>query len=145
MKALVIAIVCVGLAVVVATIIIGSKTFDGTVVDKPYERGIQWDKTQKALKDFTVTTETKTLGRGPNLFVFSIKPNVEPAPKIDSVAVTVTKPVTTRFDWTYEAKLQPDGRYNAIIDVPDYGPWEIRVSFVANDLTLSYTFSYYVR
>lgn len=145
MKALIIAIVVIGLAVVIGTIFIGSKTFDGTVVDKPYETAIKYDKIQKISKDYSVVIENQILGMGRNTLVFSIKSETKDTAKITGVVVTITKPTTTRFDWNYEAKLQPDGRYNAQIDLPDRGQWEIRVVFTANGEVLTYPFFYYVR
>ncbi len=145
MKLLIITIVFIGIAVVVGTIFIGAKTFDGTVVDMPYERGINYDKTQRALKDFSVVSENQVLLRGDNQFVFSIKPNTERPLKIDSAAVTITKPSTNRFDWTYEAKPQPEGKYIALIKLPDHGRWEIRVSFMVDNQLLTYPFLYNVR
>jgi len=46
MKVLIVLIVIIGLAAVLSTILIGDRLFDGTVVDKPYDRGVNWDKIQ---------------------------------------------------------------------------------------------------
>ncbi len=145
MKALIIAIVVIGLAVVIGTIFIGTKTFDGTVVDKPYEKAIKYDKIQKLSKDYSVVIENQILGMGRNTLVFSIKSETKDPSKISGVVVTITKPVTTRFDWNYEATLQPDGRYIAPIELPDRGQWEIRIVFTADGEVLTYPFLYYVR
>lgn len=145
MKALIVAIVVIGLAVVIGTIFIGSKTFDGTVVDKPYDKGIKYDKTQKALKDYKVVVENEILGMGKNTIVFSIKSDTKDISKISDAVVTITKPTTTKFDWNYEAIRQPDGKYQALIELPDRGQWEIRVVFNVEGEVLTYPFLYNVR
>ncbi|HIJ59253.1 MAG TPA: hypothetical protein HPP56_01350, partial [Nitrospirae bacterium] len=57
MKVLIVLIVIIGLAVVLSTIFIGDRLFDGTVVDKPYDRGVNWDKTQAKKQKLIVTSE----------------------------------------------------------------------------------------
>jgi len=42
-----IGIVSCGAGSVVTTVIVGSRSFEGIVVDKPYERGLSWDREQK--------------------------------------------------------------------------------------------------
>ncbi len=47
MKTLIVAIVLIGLSSVAASIIVGSRMFDGTVTEKPYETGLMWDQIQR--------------------------------------------------------------------------------------------------
>ncbi|MCX8070790.1 MAG: FixH family protein [Thermodesulfovibrionales bacterium] len=145
MKLLIIATLIIGLLVVVGTIIIGDKLFDGTVVDKPYDKGIKWDKTQSVQQKIIVTPETKALAKGTNLFVFTITKNDGTPVKLPVVSVTRTRPHTTRFDWTEEARLNADNKYSTNIDINDFGQWQIRVSFDYENETLSYVFPYMVK
>lgn len=145
MKLLIVLITVLGLAVVLGTVIIGGTLFDGTVVDKPYDKGIKWDKTQSVQQKIFVNAETKALAKGANLFIFTIT-NKEGLPlNIKNVSVTRTRPHTTRFDWTEEANMSEGNKYVAKMDINDYGQWQIRVSFDYENETLSYVFPFMVK
>ncbi|HIJ59646.1 MAG TPA: hypothetical protein HPP56_03410 [Nitrospirae bacterium] len=92
-----------------------------------------------------VTTETKGLAKGANQFIFTII-NKEGQPvKLNNISVTRTRPHTTRFDWTEEAKPMEGSKYAAKIDIEDFGQWQIRVSFDYENETLSYVFPFMVK
>ncbi len=146
MKAILISIPFMVVVVVIAIFFVLTDSPESTKTEKPKVKSPLTETKQRTLKDsFNVIPDNKVLSKGRNLFLFAIKQNNEKAYAIDSAVVTITKPTTTRFDWSYEAKLQPDGKYGTILDIPDFGQWEIRVSFMVNNETLTYPLYYTVR
>ncbi|MCX8027278.1 MAG: hypothetical protein N3A62_05435 [Thermodesulfovibrionales bacterium] len=95
-------------------------------------------------KDFIVNVETKSLGKGENLFVFSITHTTIPNPNIGTVTVTIGRPTTNAFDRSFVANKVSDNRYMALIDLRDKWEWEVRVSFNFEDKTYSYKYTYYI-
>ncbi|MFQ3573666.1 MAG: hypothetical protein SNJ53_03430 [Thermodesulfovibrionales bacterium] len=95
-------------------------------------------------KDFIVDVETKSLGKGENVFKFSIRHKEIPNPKIDAVIVTVGRPTTNVFDRSFTAKKISDYDYMVIFDLRDKWEWEVRVSFIFEDNTYSYKYTYYI-
>jgi nitrogen fixation protein FixH len=145
MKILIFIVVVIVIAVIVGTIYIGSKTFDGTVVDKPYEIGIKYDKIQKALKDFNVSVENEILKRGKNTFIFSITSETKDTQNLSNILVIITKPTTSKYDRSFNTVRLPNGKYQAEIELPHKGQWEIRVVFNVDSEELTYPFLYNVQ
>ena len=70
MKAALIIVTLIGLSAVIGAVIVGRSTFDGTVVDRPYERGLEYDAVQreKAASGWSVHIATPSfrVGRNPS-------------------------------------------------------------------------------
>ncbi len=128
MKKLIIVIFISVLVLTTATIIVGSRSFDGLVVDKPYETGLAWDETrrQKALLGLTVASVGGPYQVGRNRAVFALRNNDRIA-RDAVVSLRVTRPSTSALDRTYRCERRQDGKYQADIDLPQYGSWDLIV------------------
>jgi nitrogen fixation protein FixH len=126
MRTLIIAVSIIAVGATIGTIVVGGRSFDGLVVEKPYETGLDWDKTQeqKARLGWTVSTNGNFLAGGNELLISVADGN---GVKLRDAVVTVkvTRPSTVHYDKTYQTALQPDGRYRATIDLPFYGNWDV--------------------
>ncbi len=130
MKVFIILIVIVGIAAVVGTIIVGSRSFDGLVVDKPYDRGLQWDQEQRDLIESGLRTEItgKTLQVGVNdITAVVLSKKGEPL-KEKHLTIRVSRPSTARYDRMYQAERKQNGQFIARgVSLPLSGAWDIDI------------------
>lgn len=127
--------VCVlALAATIGTIIVGTRSFEGIVVEKPYEAGLAWDETerQKAKLGWKVAVEGALFRTGENeLILDAVDKSGQPLANA-AVTATVSRPSTRDFDKTYAAVQQKDGCYRALVVFPLYGAWDITIDVVRN-------------
>jgi nitrogen fixation protein FixH len=117
------------LASTIATIVVGTRTFEGIVVDKPYETGLAWDETakQKSLLGWKVVFPATQFTEGRNDLFFTVLDR-NGAPLSEAAAVvSISRPSTGAFDKTYQTRREQDGRYHAVIDLPLHGNWEVTI------------------
>jgi nitrogen fixation protein FixH len=117
------------LAATIGAIVVGSRSFEGTVVDKSYETGLQWDEARRNRESlgWSAVVQEATYKTGKNDLIVILR-DKNGAPLSDAVAsVAVSRPSTRAFDRTYHTVLQPNGRYRAEIDLPLYGNWEVTI------------------
>lgn len=122
------------LAATIGTIIVGTRSFEGIVVDKPYEAGLAWDEQErkKTMLGWTVSVEDARFRTGENeLVIGAIDKSGQPLANV-AVTVTVSRPSTQDFDKTYAAVRQEDGRYRALVAFPLYGSWDITIDVMRN-------------
>jgi len=128
MRSLIIAVCIIALAATIGTIIVGSRMFEGLVVERPYETGLQWDEMQKraASLGWKITIETGSFRRGTN--ELRLKVTDRHGSPLDglAVAVTLSRPSTRDYDRTY--RMTPESRdcYRASIVIPLGGQWDLR-------------------
>ena len=125
---IIIVLICIlALAATIGAIVVGSRSFEGIVVDKPYEAALSWDKERRNQErlGWSVVLQKATYKTGKNdLIVLVLDKNG--APLSDAVvSVAVSRPSTRAFDSTYRTVVQPNGRYLAAIDLPLYGNWDV--------------------
>ncbi|MGE5808831.1 MAG: FixH family protein [Nitrospirota bacterium] len=122
--------VCIlALAATIGTIIVGTRSFEGIVVDKPYETGLAWDETerQKAKLGWKVDVEGTRFRTGENeLIIDAVDRRGKPLEDA-VVTATVSRPSTRDLDKTYAAVRQKSGRYRALVVFPLYGAWDITI------------------
>jgi nitrogen fixation protein FixH len=128
MRTLITLVCIVGLAATIGPILVGLDSFEGIVVEKPYEAGLAWDRTMqnKAKLGWTVTLQNPQFKTGRNeLSLLVIDKNN--APLTDAVVhVTVSRPSTRQYDRTYSlAQLSDKNSYRAFIDLPLKGGWDL--------------------
>jgi nitrogen fixation protein FixH len=127
--------VCIlALAATIGAIIVGTRSFEGIVVDKPYETGLAWDETerQKAKLGWKVVVEGTRFRTGENeLTIDAADKNGQPLANA-AVTITVSRPSTRDFDKTYTAVRQQNGRYRASVAFPRYGAWDIIIDVSRN-------------
>jgi nitrogen fixation protein FixH len=134
MRIFIILISIIAIGITITTIVIGVKTFDGTVVERPYETGLAWDATHrnKERLGWKILLKNAPFRRGKNDLLVTILDR-DSRPVADAfVNVTVSRPSTGSFDSTYPARRELDGRYRVSIDLPKFGYWDIRVKVSRN-------------
>jgi len=132
MRTAIILICILALAATIGTIIVGTRSFEGIVVEKPYEAGLAWDETRqrKAKLGWTVTVQGAPLRIGGNeLLISAYDRNRSPIADAD-VTITLSRPATRAYDKQYQTVRQADGRYRAAVDLPLYGNWDVLVDIV---------------
>ncbi len=130
MKALVWIVGIVVLALTIVTIIIGTRTFEGTVVDKPYEAGLAWDaeRANRAALGWSVSLVRDRFPVGTAaLLVAALDRRGSPLAGAE-VGVALTRPSTRAYDRRAAAVAQPTGLYLAELDLPLAGAWQVTIS-----------------
>jgi nitrogen fixation protein FixH len=127
----IIGIVCsLALAATIATIVIGIRTFEGTVVEKPYETGLQWDEIQKqrAQLGWNVTIGEGTFKTGKNELYVSVFDRDNRSVRNAELSILISRPSTRAYDRNYRAVSQGEGLYYASVDLPHMGAWDVTVN-----------------
>ena len=116
------------LAVTIATIVVGSRRFDGVVTERPYETGLAWDASQKERQrlGWKIDLQKKTFTKGANELSLTIWGRDGAPLKNATVLVNISRPASRRYDRMYEARRQAGGRYGATIELPLFGHWDLR-------------------
>ena len=129
MKTLIVIVVLIGLLSVAAVIIVGSRTFEGTVTEKPYEKGLDWDKSreEKASSGLQVEVLTKLFVTGDNEILFSVLDR-EGKPLSDGrVSAGISRPSSSAYDRTFDVVARKDGTYLTAVLFPLQGYWDLRI------------------
>jgi nitrogen fixation protein FixH len=141
MKALPLIIAFIVVAMTVATIVLGNNTFEGTVVDKPYEAGLAWesDQANRQALGWSVLLSGAAYKVGEEeLWIEALGRDGKPLSDAE-VSVKVSRPSTTAHDKTYKAELQSDGRYLSRVSLPLRGNWDIVTTVSTKSGSSSYT------
>jgi len=130
MKFLIIAITILVVVITAVTIMTGSSVFDGVVVEKPYETGLDWDKVQekKTRLGWTLSTKHTTYRIGRNVVSFMVRDRNGTLLQDALASVKVSRPATVQYDRTSQAAPGQDGSFSAVIDLPSYGKWDLIIS-----------------
>jgi nitrogen fixation protein FixH len=131
----IIVLTCIlALAATIGTIVVGSRSFEGIVVDNPYETGLAWDKERRNREDlgWSVALQDATYKTGKNDLIIMVRDKHD-LPLSDAVvSVAVSRPSTREFDRTYRTVIQPNGGYRTEIDLPFYGNWGVIIDVSRN-------------
>ena len=130
MKTLIIAISVIALSAVIATIIIGNETFDGIVVEKPYEQGLLWDKIRdrKIESGWKAVINNRKINTGNAEISISVFDKSGKPLSDASVSLVVSRPATTLYDRNYETVRQSDNSYAAKVFFPLFGYWDLKIN-----------------
>lgn len=111
----------------VGTIVIGTKTFDGTVTEKPYETGLNWDKDQQdaARLGWSVQITPTALKLGMNKASLTLTDRNGMAMPAATVSLKLTRRETNKYDRTLPLNKMPDGAYAFDLDLPLPGVWQL--------------------
>ncbi len=125
---IIIVLACIlALTATIGTIVVGSRSFEGIVVDNPYETGLAWDEERRNRESlgWAVALQKTTYKTGKNDFIVMVR-DKNGAPLSDAVvSVAVSRPSTRAFDRTYHTVVRPNGRYRTELDLPLYGNWGV--------------------
>jgi len=129
MKTLIIIVSVIAFSAVIATIIIGNETFDGIVVEKPYEQGLIWDKIQdrKIESGWKAVINNRTIKTGNAEISISVFDKSGKPLSDSSVSLVVSRPATTAYDRNYETVRQSDNSYAAKVFFPLFGYWDLKI------------------
>jgi nitrogen fixation protein FixH len=135
MKYLLAAVVAIGLAAVAGAVFVGTSVFDGTVVDNPYERGIEWDRELARQRDsgLQVDLVESSFSTGTNEVVVRILDARGEPFLTDAVKVKATRTATSAHDRTCSASLREDGTYRASLELPLRGRWDLIIVVEAEE------------
>lgn len=129
MRVLIIFICLVAVGATIATIVVGSRSFEGLVVEHPYESGLAWDQVhrEKARLGWHVSVLSLPFKTGKNEMELSVL-DKNGLPLSDAVVnVALSRPATSAYDRTYPAHRGQDGNYRVSVEVPQYGYWDVRI------------------
>lgn len=129
MKSVIVIVSIIAFLSIAGTIIIGKQSFEGVVTDKPYDRGLQWDREQNERRASGWSVD---LGRPPfkvgknDLFIKVLDKNNNPINNAQ-IALSVSRPASAAYDRKYDTARSDEGKYNTSVDLPLYGHWDIKV------------------
>ncbi len=135
MKTIIIFIAILVVVATIATIMIGTQTFEGIVVEKPYEAGLAWDAVIQNRKKlgWTITLGKADYRVGNNELVLNVRDrNGLPLPHAD-MSITISRPSTRAYDRTYPAVQQARGSYHVLVDLPLQGAWDMKTTVIAQN------------
>jgi nitrogen fixation protein FixH len=135
MRILIIVICIIALAATIGAIIVGRQSFEGLVVEKPYETGIAWDETRQNQTNlgWMVSVEGAPFKTGKNELIVNIIDKNRSLLTDATVSVTVSRSSTRAYDKTYRTTQQSDGRHHADINLLFYGNWDLIIDVSRNN------------
>jgi nitrogen fixation protein FixH len=139
-KILLIIVCIIGLAAVIGAIIVGKNTFEGTVVDKPYEQGLSYDALRKEREEsgWSVDIMQPVLSVGRNDLIISVIDRQGKPLSDSNVSVTVSRPSSSAYDKTYQTVGADRGQHKAEIDLPLYGHWDLKIQVMAEGKSVTF-------
>ncbi len=140
MKRVIVFVTIAAVAAVVGAIVVGSRTFEGIVADKPYETGIAWDKTrhEKMASGWNAVLTNRDVRVGDAELALRVTDKTGAPLKAAAVAVHLSRPHTTARDRTYRSRETGPGIYSAAVTFPDYGYWDLKTTVSADGKSVSF-------
>ena len=140
MKLVLVIVTMIGLSAVIGAVVVGTRNFDGTVVDKPYERGLVYDAMhhEKEASGWNVEILNKELTSGSNDILLSVTDrNGKPLTDAE-ITLSISRPSSKTFDKTYKAVKKEKGQFSAKADFPLYGYWTASVQVTEKDKSITF-------
>lgn len=127
MRGLLLSVIITTLLIVAASVIVGIRSFDGTVTDNAYEEGLRWDDTNKRTKELGIIVKfrNKKIRMGDNEVLITMNKSDGTPYNLSSLRLHITRPSTNRYDMDVIAERIDDGLYRARMNLPLYGYWEV--------------------
>jgi len=134
MKAIIIFSVIAVLTAVAGTIVVGINTFEGTVTEHPYEKGLEWDRLEKNKADlgWTCIIKNNSFKMGGNDLVLELKDKNGHILNASDVLIKISRPSSGHYDKQYNADMVRQGIFKAKTDFPLFGYWDLKI-MVAKD------------
>lgn len=147
MKILIFAVIIIGLSAVIGAVVVGSRSFEGIVTEHPYEHGLSWDRAEHGKRSlgWEVGVRENEFSIGKKTLNLVILDKTGKPLEGASVSVMVSRPSTTAYDRTYKCERGEDGSYSAIVDLPLYGHWDLKVRVVKGQDDLTYTMNIFAK
>lgn len=124
MRAFLVFVALVGIGAVVGAVVVGLRFFDGTVIDKPYERGLAWDEEQgrREKAGLVVSIDGAAFRTGLNLMVVRVLRKGEPVAD-EAIELRLLRPGTGEHEKRYQVRRREDGAYALTAAFPLPGRW----------------------
>ena len=128
MKLVLLLAVATVLALITATVVVGSKVREETVVEHPYEEGLHHDadRASRAALGLAVAVEDHAPAVGKPPLAFRLTDRQGRAVAGAKVTVEVSRPDTSHGELRAEARETAPGRYAADVAFPAAGAWDVR-------------------
>ncbi|KPK03007.1 MAG: hypothetical protein AMK71_00170 [Nitrospira bacterium SG8_35_4] len=141
MKTIITFVIIAGLAAVAGSIIVGVKTFDGTVTANPYEKGLLWDDVQNRVNELGWSIEVRNdhFSLGKNDLIISVLDKAGRPLAGSAVSVTTGRAATSEYDRHVDTVPLNEGTFGAPVAFQLYGYWDITIEVSQNGDTLSFT------
>lgn len=141
MRFVIIMISIIALAATAVTIAVGMKIFDGVVVEKPYDAGLAWDETRrnKDALGWDLKLRNNLFKTGKNELTLEVLDRNGRQLENAAVRVTTSRPSTWAFDKTYRVVRTADGRFQADVDLPIFGFWDLKFEVRSDKNGCSFT------
>ena len=135
MKLALAALVAVILAIIGATIYLGSRLAEPSVVTDPYEHGLRYDhdRAVRARLGFRAAIDPAGLRPGGEVLGFTLVDKAGQPVEGAQVEVAVTRPAGGGGDRRGLARALPDGRYQAPVGFAGPGFWDVRLDVRRGD------------
>ncbi len=126
-------------------IVVGTKTFEGTVVKDPYGMGLRWDELQRQRRDsgWNVSLQSRFARRGSNNIAVAVRDRNGRPLHGSNVILRLERPASSD---TVEAPAREhhDGVFYALIDIPVPGSWTAIIAVTAGGRTIEFEETLYV-
>jgi nitrogen fixation protein FixH len=128
MKLVLLLAVATVFALIAATVVVGSKVREETVVEHPYEEGLHHDadRASRAALGLAVAVEDEAPVPGKAPLVFRLADRQGRAVAGAQVTVELSRPDTSRGEVRGDARETAPGRYAADVAFPAEGAWDVR-------------------
>lgn len=129
MKVLIGFVTLTAILAVAGSFIVGIKSFDGTVTERPYEEGLLWDeiRRKKAALGWSVDIKKVRLTTGSNDITIAILNKLKEPLEDANISVMISRPSTTVYDRDVQVVKSGKGLYRANIDFPLFGYWDMTI------------------
>ncbi|MHB8882554.1 MAG: FixH family protein [Thermodesulfovibrionales bacterium] len=146
MKITLMAVTALVLAAVAGTIIIGSRSFDGLVTEKPYEAGLAWDRTrqEKESSGWDIALADGRLRQGDNRLAVTVTDRSRQLLRDAAVGIKVSRPNTIKLDRTYTAGEEAPGLYSVPVTFPGHGLWDLKITVSKDQKSVSFDKRIYI-
>ena len=141
MKTLISIVVIVGLIAVGCAVVVGIKSFDGTVTVKPYEEGLAWDEARKGRAElgWRVKLNTGIFKMGEHDLQFTLLDKKgSPLDLSSVVSLNISRPSTDAYDRKVDVEKLGAGLYGISVNFPLYGQWDIKIYLNKNDKKIEF-------
>ncbi len=140
MRIFLLVIVGVVIAATVAMIVIGSRTFEGTVVKDPYETGLRWDEIQRQRREsgWDVSLLSRHVRTGRTDVALSVRDRNGRPLAGAVVQVQLRGPASSGTMSTARAEERNDGNYHAVLEIPERGPWTTTITVTRDGRSVAF-------
>lgn len=127
MKILIVLVSLLAVLAVAGAVIVGVQSFDGTVTENPYEKGLSWDTAERKRSElgWQIVFEDRALKTGDNKVNVLIHDKTGKPVTVPKVVLTISRPSTSDYDKKFIGFIDEKGIFSSQINFPVYGYWDL--------------------